>query len=144
MLGEIAGSTVVALKFGITWGERLGNPACPYMRRWVLNLKLFSFRVHHWYAGDDERCFYDHSWWFWVLVLRGSYWDISHDGFEIMRPGTLRFREALFRHTVKVNPGGCWTLLLTGKQVRRWGFWPDGKFLRSEKYFKKYGHHPCQ
>jgi hypothetical protein len=52
--------------------------------------------------------------------------------------------EALHRHTVEVADGGCWTVLLTGKVVRRWGFWVNGKFKKTNKYFLEHGHHPCK
>lgn len=127
----------------VIWGQRLGRPECPYMRRWVLDVGLFSVRVHHWHASDDDRAFHDHTWWFFTLVLEGRYTDVSPAGRELMSPGRIRFRPALHRHTVEVHPGGCWTLLLTGRKSRRWGFYPGGKFKRSEKYFKRFGHHPC-
>ncbi len=45
---------------------------------------------------------------------------------------------------MEVNPGGCWTLLLFGREWRDWGFFVDGKFWRRNKYFFKYGHHGCE
>lgn len=133
------------MKF-FTWGEKLGRPECPYLQRWVLNFKVFSVRLHHWYSSDDHRAFHDHPWWFCTLVLRGGYTDVSPVGREVMRPGTLRCREATHRHTVEVNPGGCWTLILTGPVSRVWGFWVrnGAKFMKTNKYFLKYGHHPCK
>jgi hypothetical protein len=142
---EVGGSSPSPriMKIGITWGERLGRPECPYMRRWVLNAHWLSLRLHHWYSSDDHRAFHDHSWWFVTLVLKGRYVDVSPSGREPMRPGAARFRPAPYRHTVEVAPGGCWTLVLTGRRSRRWGFYPDGRFRRANKYFAKYGHHPC-
>lgn len=132
------------MKF-ITIGEKLGKPECPYMRRWVINFHFFSIRIHHWYSSDDDRAFHDHPWWFITLILRGSYKDISPDGVEFMYPGKIKLRPALHRHTVKVSPGGCWTVMITGMQIRRWGFWIRNgtKFVKSNKYFLEHGHHPC-
>jgi len=127
----------------IIWGEKLGRSECPYMRRWVLNLHWFSIRLHHWYSSDDHRNFHDHPWSFAVIVLKGSYTDVNPSGRERMSVGRLVFRKALHRHTVEVPEGGCWTLLLTGRQTRKWGFWVNGKFRKSNKYFFMYGHHPC-
>jgi hypothetical protein len=45
---------------------------------------------------------------------------------------------------LKEIPGGCWTLLLTGPKVRRWGFWVSKKFKKSNKYFLGHGSHPCE
>lgn len=129
----------------ITVREKLGRKECPYMERWVLNLYLFSIRVHHWISSDDNRAFHDHPWWFITFVLRGGYTDINPDGRERMSPGKIAFRPALHKHTVEVDKGGCWTIMITGRQVRKWGFWTKNntKWVKSNKYFLENGHHPC-
>lgn len=33
--------------------------------------------------------------------------------------------------------------MLSGKKSRNAGFWVDGKYVKSNKYFYSYGHHPC-
>jgi hypothetical protein len=131
-----------------TGGERLGRPECPYLVRWALcHDRVGSVRVHHWLHGDDPRAHHDHAWWFLTVVLRGSYIDRTAHGDEVLRAGAVRVRGPLHRHTVVVPAVGCWTLLLTGPVVRRWGFWvarPRGlKFLKQNKYFWRHGHHPC-
>lgn len=124
-------------------GERLGRPECPYLRRWVLALGLFSVRVHHFYRSDDARNHHDHPWWFVTLVLKGGYTDVSEGRLDHLRPGSMRFRPALHRHTVQTDPGGVWTLVLTGPNRRTWGFWVKGRFRKANKYFFEHGHHPC-
>ncbi len=131
----------------LTLGQRLGDPKCPYLRRWVLNLGLFSIRLHHWRRGDDPRHHHDHGWDFVVWVLKGSYIDVTPDGEEQMTIGTIRFRRAEHRHTVRTN--GCWTLLLCGPERRSWGFFINRKtgheyWVKASRYFRKKGHHPCQ
>lgn len=128
----------------IHWGQKLGNPECPYMRRWVLDFGQFSIRLHHWLASDDQRNFHDHPWWFVTLILWGGYVDQSPEGDDPLKQGSIRFRKAEFQHTVNVNKGGCWSVLLTGPTTRRWGFWVKGKFRKRNKYFYMYGHHPCE
>lgn len=128
-------------------GQRLGDPKCPYMRRWVLNLGLFSIRLHHWLRGDDPRHMHDHPWWWFSLVLKGILIDVTESGEEMLPPGSLRYHPALHKHTVKTN--GCWTLLLTGPERRIWGFWVARRsghpyWVRASRYFRKKGHHPCE
>lgn len=130
-------------RFRITWGEYLGREECPYMRRWVVETPLGSLRLHHWFSSDDERGFHDHPWWFVTLVLRGRYTDLNPQGEELMPTGKIKYRPSHHKHTVKVEPPGCWTLVLTGSHVRFWGFYVDGKFIKSNKYFLERGHHPC-
>lgn len=127
----------------LTWAEKLGLPECPYVIRWKLELPFGSVRVHHWLAADDGRAFHDHPWWFLTLVVRGGYTDKNPDGDDILFPGAVRFRKALHRHTVVPFPGGCWTVLVTGPKARPWGFWKDGKFRKANKWFARFGHHPC-
>jgi hypothetical protein len=97
--------------FGFKWGEWLGRPECPYLRRWAFNVGLFSIRVHHFMRSDDARAHHDHPWWFLTLVLRGAYYDISQgpegEVIDHLTPGSIRFRPALHRHTVVVDRQAC-------------------------------------
>ncbi len=123
--------------------EPLGVPECPYAYRWVLNLGIFSLRIHHFLRSDDKRHFHDHAWWFLTFVLKGSYTDVSPNGEDVLKAGSIRFRKANHPHYVKVADKGCWTFLITGPMTRKWGFWVNGKFKRPLKYFHKFGHPPC-
>lgn len=151
------------------WGQYLGLDECPYARRWVIEGKLGSVRVHHFYKSDDERAFHDHPWWFLTFVFKGGYTDVNPDEEDHVRAPAIRFRRAEHRHTVRTDPGGAWTLVVSGPKKRVWGFWvPDilfndrrrarhgdeaaqeridnapKKFLRNERYFRQWGHHPCE
>lgn len=126
------------------WAQPLGRAECPYAFRWVADFGFCAFRLHRWVGSDDPRAMHDHPYFFFTCVLWGGYDDVNPGGVEPMTPGTVRFRPARYTHTVRVRPGGCWTLLVSGPTVRRWGFWVGGKWRRAEKYFKKYGHHACQ
>lgn len=131
------------MKF-LTWGERLGQSECPYIRRWVLDFYFFSFRLHHWLSSDDQRNFHDHPWWYLTLILWGGYTDRSPDGEDPLSIGSIRFRPATHQHTVVVQKGGCWSFLITGPEKRIWGFWVNGRFRKRNKYFYMFGHHPCE
>ena len=123
--------------------EALGKEECPYAYRWVLNLGIFSLRIHHFLRSDDKRHFHDHAWWFLTFVLKGSYTDVSPQGEDKLTAGSIRYRKAKHPHYVNVAEGGCWTFVITGPMVRKWGFWVNGKFKRPLKYFHKFGHPPC-
>ena len=128
----------------IRWRERLGLDGCPYVVRWRLETRWGSVRVHHWLGPDDDRAFHDHPWWFTTVVLRGGYADHSPEGVEHLRAPAIRHRTATHRHTVVPDPGGAWTLVLTGPRIRAWGFWADGvRFVKANKWFASRGHHPC-
>src|SRR6185437_12145071 len=105
--------SLVLLKFN----EKLGLPQCPYLIRWRIETPIGSLRLHHWLGPDDDRAFHDHPWWFWTLVLKGSYIDKSPDGIDHLWRFSHRYRPALHRHTVIPDPE-AWTLLITGPPVR--------------------------
>lgn len=130
-------------KFIIKLNERLGLPTCPYLIRWRFESPWFSVRLHHWLAPDDDRAKHDHPWSFTTFVLKGGYVDSSSDGQHHLRAPAICHRAATHRHTVFPDPGGCWTVIVTGPKVRKWGFWVKGKFVKMNKYFLTYGHHPC-
>lgn len=128
----------------IAWGDELPCDGGVYMRRWFLETPFFSVRLHHWLSSDDSRHLHDHPWWFWALVVRGSYVDVSVLGDDPLGVGSVRFRPACHRHWVRVASGGCWTILLTGGRKRRWGFWIRDRFVKANKYFLSHGKHPCR
>lgn len=132
----------------LRWREPLGLPQCPYLYRWMVETRFGSLRIHHWHSSDDDRAFHDHPWWFLTFVVKGGYTDVSPEGEDEVNAPALRFRRALHQHTVKVHPGGAWTILITGPEKRMWGFWVkkrNGKprFLAHKRYFYRHGHHPC-
>lgn len=131
--------------FEVRWHDRVGLPQCPYLTRWVLLLFGYAIRLHHWLASDDQRNRHDHAWWMLIIILKGGYTDISEAGEDHLRFGSIRFRKATHRHTVRLDPGGCWSLLITGRVSRKHGFYKPGsnKMIRFLRYFDRVGHHPC-
>lgn len=124
----------------IKWADKLGNPKCPYVTRWVFETKWFSIRLHHWKGSDDLRHFHDHEWNYTTFILKGGYIEHHPDGIDILKAGDVRHRPALWKHKVEV-PSSCWSLLLTGPKIREFGFWVNGKFRKRNKYFFEHGHH---
>ena len=128
--------------FQVRFGEKLGDSNNPYLVRWVLVLFGYSIRLHHWVGSDDLRAFHCHAWDFFTFVLSGEYVDRNPQGEEKLDKFSLTFRRAEHKHSVYV-PNECWTLLLTGRPKRKWGFYPENrkKPIRPLRYFSKYGHH---
>lgn len=132
-------------RFQLRWNDAVGRPECPYLRRWTLTIFGYGLRVHRWLASDDPRYLHDHPWWMLILIIKGGYIDISPEGEDRLGRGSIRFRPAEHRHTVRVDKGGCWSLLVTGPKIRNWGFYVPGRetFLRPLRFFSRYGHHQC-
>ena len=136
------------------WREGLGLPETPYARRWYIEDRTRgSLRLHHWLTSDDHRAPHDHKINFISIILWGSYEDCTpiyaasgeQVGWRRERrgPGSIVRRRAQHRHYVRVAPGGCWSLLITGPEIAPdVGFWVTrDKRVKSNKYFFKYGHH---
>lgn len=132
--------------FRIRLGEELRCVTGVYLKRWYIETPFFSLRIHHWLSGDDNRNFHDHPWSFFSLIVKGSYEDVSPNGRELSKVGSIRFRSATHKHYVEVAPNGCWSLLITGPRIRRWGFWirNNTKFMKANKYFLTFGDHACR
>jgi hypothetical protein len=137
--------------FQLRWNEPLGRPECPYVRRWVMTIVGYSFRLHHWVGSDDQRHFHDHAWDFLSVVLFGRYTEIiAHpEGGEdrvVRRAGSWRWYAAEHRHKVLLTSGECWTFVFSKRHRRNFGFYVPGRvaLLRPLRYFSRYGLHPCE
>jgi hypothetical protein len=125
------------------FGQKLGALKCPYITRWVFECSLFTLRLHHWIHSDDLRHMHDHPWDFISIVLWGNIADRSEEGDKKRRWLSVSYFSAEHRHSVVVKDP-CWTLLVTGPERRKWGYWVDGKFRKRNKYFFEHRHHnPC-
>ena len=130
----------------LKWGEILGDLKCVYMRRWILNLGLFTIRLHVFHRSDEDRALHDHPWWFVSLLLWGSYREHTVDGTTPWRRvGSIAFRRATHRHRVEIKPGSkCITFVISGPIRRMWGFWKNGGFWPYKDYFYAFGNPPCK
>lgn len=117
----------------------IGKPGSPYMRRWwvIPRNRRFNIYLHNIVRSDDDRALHDHPWWNVSIVLRGGYWEFvpvdieKPAGATIGRfrgPGSIVFRRATAAHRLAIGAGAtCWSLFITGPNVRDWGFWcPQG------------------
>lgn len=120
----------------------IGGADDPYMFRWYLipRNRRFNIYLHKFLRDDDDRALHDHPWWFLSWIIKGGYWEVvphrdGGPGNTVLRRGrfSLAFRRATHRHRVVLFPTlagkrqPCWTLVITGRPKRTWGFWcPKG------------------
>lgn len=132
----------------LKWMQPLGKVECPYAYRTIFIIFGYSIRIHWWIRSDDKRHMHNHPWWFRTFVLYGSYIDVSLQDGKIVRDKlslfSTRFRKPEHLHYVEIPKKGCLTVLITGRMAHQWRFWVNGKFLRVNRYFKRYGHPPCE
>lgn len=124
----------------------IGGHNNPYMLRWYVipRNRLLNVYVHKFLRDDDDRALHDHPWWFVSVILHGGYIERSEsaDRNMVLRCRTaitdlrspfwrrsIAYRRSTFRHCVALphTPDGgrtpCWTLIITGRRRRMWGFW---------------------
>lgn len=113
----------------------IGGDTDPYMLRWYLipRNRCLNVYLHKFMRDDDDRALHDHPWWFVSLILKGGYYEVTDaDSVLVRRAGSVAFRAAVHRHRVvlfaragKLLP--AWTIVVTGRKSRTWGFWcPKG------------------
>lgn len=102
----------------------------PYLARWILYCGL-TLRLHKFYQGDDDRAPHDHPWWFVTFPLatyREWVWNPQDGDFQphvnTVRRFRFHFRPATYRHRVLPVERPFWTIVVSGKFSRVWGFWP--------------------
>lgn len=108
----------------------IGGKADPYMIRWAIVPRNdeCNLYLHHFIRDDEDRALHDHPWASTSVCLHGRLREIDaeHPEGRIILPGDIRHRAADYAHRLVVEEPG-WTLFVTGKRVRDWGFHcPEG------------------
>lgn len=103
-----------------------------YLYRWyaIPKNRFFNIYLHLFVGDDDDRAPHDHPWPSLSIALQGTM--LEHmDGEEIriIKKGDIIFRSATHRHRQTMVSNEAITLFITGPKYRKWGFWPDGKFV---------------
>jgi hypothetical protein len=119
------------------FGRQLIGPRNnPYMLRYILFrwANLPRVYVHKFLRSDEDRAPHNHPWWFVSLVLRGHYLEYTDKppNPHVRKRFSLAYRPLSTFHRVDLpngfrpdgsyGPMPCWTLVVTGPDVRSWGF----------------------
>lgn len=118
----------------------IGPDDDPYMVRYILFrwAHLPRVYIHKFLRSDDERAPHNHPWWFVSLVLKGSYLEYTDAPLNphLRKRFSFAYRPLSTFHRVALpngfrkqsfdvgsyGPVPCWTLVVTGPDVRGWGF----------------------
>lgn len=129
------------------WGQVIGDEDCPFLRRWTLETRRGrSIRLHHFFPDHLEDVAHDHPWWFITFVFKGGYIDYTCAEGETVKTDYVdaigfRYRSGDHQHMTRTDRRGAWTIVITGKLGKRWGFWVDKRFIPHFNYFGKRA--PC-
>lgn len=108
-----------------------------YFLRWyaIPRNPWLNVYLHKFLHDDEDRALHDHPWWFVSWMVKGRYREVvpfpehgsGHYHFISRRWLSIAFRQAEHAHRVVLwkefgEPLPCWTLVVTGRVVRDWGF----------------------
>jgi hypothetical protein len=107
----------------------IGGESNPYMRRWYVipRNKWFNIYLHNILRDDDDRALHDHPWCSLSFMLKGAivehYQDRRGDyRTRLLKAPRIVYRGSTFAHRLQLGTGSAWTLFITGRNVRDWGF----------------------
>lgn len=128
----------------------VGGRENPYLERWFIkregglepreDARSCNVFLHRFRRSDDDRALHDHPWANISILLSGSYAEVvpgaERGGEERMlvgergeplrvlrrRAGSIVFRRAEQAHRLIIDEGDCWSLFITGRKTREWGF----------------------
>jgi len=126
-----------------------GNRDAQLRRWWVIpRNSFFNIYLHQILRSDDDRALHDHPWASVSFLLKGDLGEVVHD----LHPASLSgyttrwpkhfvpyYRPPELAHRLVIfNGEPCWTLFITGRKVRDWGFFCESGW-RSHTTFKQKG-----
>lgn len=94
-----------------------------FFRYNLLKTKWFNLYLHQLDAPEWHPigC-HDHPWWFVTVLLWNGYDEKIGDTVTRRQSGDILYRSATHSHDVVTPYGRSWSLVLTGRKSRDWGF----------------------
>jgi len=104
--------------------------------RWRLaRIGWLGVYLHHFVDDDWLRDMHDHPYRLVSIGLLGKYREETPTGARIYRaPWVRSFPASHIHRIVMVDDGTCWTIMITLKPVRSWGFWTPAGWTPWDKY----------
>lgn len=131
----------------------IGDEKDPYLLRWYIIPRnpVFNVYLHKFLRDDQGLDLHDHPWRSISVLFSGSYVEctLGENGWIRRKQfNSLRviFRRATHRHRIELLPDPidaskrlpAWSLFITGRKVREWGFWKNNwRFIGHVEYFKR-------
>lgn len=108
-----------------------------YMRRFVLlETPWTRIYVHNLCSSDPDPELHDHPWSFVSIILKGGYTEHTPLGVFERKAGQIIFRQAGSPHHLELSES-AWTMIITGKVVREWGFLTANGWESREEHVRK-------
>ncbi len=108
----------------------------PYLiRRSIFTCKYFAIKIHNILLSDYD-CQHDHPWSFVTIILKGGYVEHTQNGSKVYGAGSILFRPSEFLHRLEIHQP-VWSLVITFKKVREWGFKTPSGWVKWFNYDSK-------
>lgn len=106
--------------------------------RWnLIGCKLFMLRLHK-FCSSDHDCLHDHPWNFCSFILKNGYYEKTEKGLKFYSAFNFLYRPAEWKHSVQLkNNKPAWTLVLSFRVRRQWGFWVGNLWTHWTKFNSK-------
>jgi hypothetical protein len=138
----------------------IGGRDNPYLLRWYLipRNRWLNVYLHKFMRDDDDRAMHCHPWWFISILIKGEYAEhrgipgeyhglpmVSFSRVERRAP-SIAYRRATDRHRIElrkfmhVRPIPCWTIVITGRKLREWGFYCPKGFVPWHEFVAQEDH----
>ncbi len=102
----------------------VGGADHPYLLRWFLipHNRYCNVYLHQFLRSDDDRALHDHPWPSLSILIKGQYRERLANSERHWRAPAVILRGAALRHRLVLD-APVWTVFITGRKVRQWGFW---------------------
>lgn len=117
-----------------------------FIRYRIFQTPWFGLYVHR-FDNADYRTFHDHPWSFVSIIVRGGYVEATphnnalvvsaepYTDYKIIRAGSINHKKATELHYIAdLLRKPTWTIMLTGKRERVWGFVDENGWTRFDEY----------
>jgi hypothetical protein len=115
----------------------------PYLNRWWLLPKdkyPINIYLHQFLSSDPDKELHDHPWWSVSFLLKGELEELYNGGaygnaiwrkILLLLPYLRRSRHS---HRMLLKSESAWTIFITGKEWRPWGFWTEDGWVESSEF----------
>lgn len=107
----------------------------PYLDRlYIIRCKWFSVRFHKILMSDMDRHLHDHPWNWVTFMVKGAYVETTEKGSRKVRAGMVNGHKATTPHKLTLLSKEVWTVFITGRETREWGFHTEEGWLPHFEY----------
>lgn len=95
-----------------------------YLLRWFVIPKnrYFNIYLHCFLGSDEDRALHDHPWHSLSILLKGRIQEHLPDKIRPIARFVPQFRAATCAHRIELLQGPAWTIFISGRKRREWGF----------------------